>query len=80
MYVLCIMIYDIIYLYINNFQFGTVFGGETKITDEMLKGLKEAFERLNMCLEGKNYLAGDDATIADIFAVCTISAVVVRMI
>lgn len=55
-----------------------VFGGEAKITDEMLKGLKEAFERLNMCLVGKNYLIGDDVTIADIFAVCTISAVVVR--
>lgn len=43
----------------------------------MRKGLKEAFERLNLYLEGKEFLAGETVTIADIFAICTISTVVV---
>lgn len=44
----------------------------------MRKGLKEAFDRLNLYLEGKEFLAGETVTIADIFAVCTISTVMVH--
>lgn len=53
-----------------------MFLGETTISDEKRKLLNEAFELLNIFLEGNIWMAGDTVTIADLCILATVSAVI----
>ncbi|CAK8677891.1 glutathione S-transferase 1-like [Clavelina lepadiformis] len=48
---------------------GVLFRGE-KPKDEKLADVKSCLQYLEDCLKGQNYIAGDNLTIADFFAVC----------
>lgn len=57
-------------------QFPVLFLGETKISDENRKQLKEAFEFMNTFLEGRTWFAGDNVTIADLSILASLSSIV----
>lgn len=54
--------------------------GETKISNEKRETLFEALGWLNGFLEGQDYVAGNNLTLADLSTLTTISSFVVRRI